>query len=106
MVKNSSRSWWKGEDWWTIWLGAIITAAAGFGLVKYIPKLPKWQGSLAAALPTDLILPLIGLGIGIMALTGLAVWSTEGREVRRYLAAFPFVFLLAVLALLSEITAL
>lgn len=98
MVKNSSRSWWKGEDWWTIWLGAIITAAAGFGLVKYIPKLPKWQGSLAAALPTDLIVPLIGLGIGIMALTGLAVWSTEGREVRRYLAAFPFVFLLAVLA--------
>lgn len=98
MVKNGSRSWWKGEDWWTIWLGAIIIAAAGFGLVKYIPKLPKWQGSLSAALPADMILPLIGLGIGILALTGVAVWSMEGREVRRYLAAFPFVFLLAVAA--------
>ena len=79
MVKNGSRSWWKGEDWWTIWLGAIIIAAAGFGLVKYIPKLPKWQGSLSAALPADMILPLIGLGIGILALTGV-LYVHGGRK--------------------------
>ncbi len=97
MEKSVQRSWWRGEDWWTIWLGAAIIAGAALGLINYIPKLPKWSGSLVNVLPGNLILPVVGLGIGILALTGIAVWSMEG-QVKRYAIGFPFVFLLAVLA--------
>ncbi|HHT74393.1 MAG TPA: putative sulfate exporter family transporter [Firmicutes bacterium] len=97
MEKGERLSWWRGEDWWTIWLGAIIIAGAALGLVSSVPKLPKWYGNVADALPSNLILPLLGLGLGILVLTGIAVWSMEGR-VGRYAAGFPFVFLLAVLA--------
>ena len=85
------------EDWWTVWLGAVIIAGAVLGLVSTIPKLPKWYGNIADALPGELVVPLLGLGLGILVLTGAAIWSMEGR-VRHYAVGFPFVFLLAVLA--------
>lgn len=97
MEKRAGHSWWRTEDWWTVWLGGLVIAGAALGLVRYIPKLPKWYGNVADAIPGNLLPSLIGLGIGILLLTGLAVWSLEGR-IGHYVKAFPFVFLLAVLA--------
>ena len=97
MVSSERDRWWNREDWWTVWLGAVIIAGAVLGLVSTIPKLPKWYGNIADALPGELVVPLLGLGLGILVLTGAAIWSMEGR-VRHYAVGFPFVFLLAVLA--------
>lgn len=86
----------KKEDWWANWLGAFFILAATFGLVRFIPKLPKWE-VLPDALPVDLILPLLIWGVGLAALTALAL-KIMGEEIKPYLKAFPVVFLLAVLA--------
>src|SRR5690554_3913137 len=97
MVNNERRSWWRGEDWWTIWLGAIVVAGAALGIVRSIPKLPKWDSAIAQALPVDMLPALVGLGLGVLVLTGIAVWSIDGH-VRRYALGYPFVFLMAILA--------
>ena len=89
MEKGERLSWWRGEDWWTIWLGAIIIAGAALGLVSSVPKLPKWYGNVADTLPSNLILPYSGWDWDSV-LTGIAVWSMEGR-VGRYAAGFPCV---------------
>ena len=86
----------KKEDWWANWLGGLFLAGAGFGLIRYIPKLPKWS-ALPDALSLDLILPLVLWGLGLAAVTAVAL-KIMGEDAGKYLKAFPAVFGLAVLA--------
>lgn len=88
----------KKEDWWTIWLGAFFIGGAALGLIRFIPKLPKWT-VWQEALPVDLIVPILLWGVGLAAVTALAL-KIMGEDVRKYLKAFPAVFVLAVLAFL------
>ena len=88
----------KKEDWWANWLGLFFILGATFGLVSFIPKLPKWA-MWQDALPGDLILPILLWGLGLAALTGIAV-KAMGEDVGKYLKAFPFVFVLAVVSFL------
>lgn len=90
---------WKKEDWWTIWLGILLMAGAATGLIRFIPKLPMWTGSISNALPIKMILPIILWGMGIAVLTGLAL-KVMGKDVGKYLKAFPVVFILTILAFL------
>ena len=90
-------SLWKKEDWWTIWLGAILIIGAASGLISYIPQLPKWVGDWQNALPTSLIVPILIWGVGLGALTALAL-KVMDDDVRAYLLGFVGVFLLAILA--------
>ena len=32
----------KKEDWWSIWLGGLFIGGVALGVVRFIPKLPKW----------------------------------------------------------------
>lgn len=86
------------EDWWTIWLGALFIIGAGFGVVRFIPQLPKWT-VWQDAFPVELIVPILLWGLGLAALTALAL-KIMGEEVKGYLKGFPVVFALAVLAFL------
>lgn len=86
----------KKEDWWANWLGGLFIAGAAFGLIRFIPKLPKWA-AWQDALSVELILPLLLWGLGLAALTALAL-KIMGEDAGAYLKAFPAVFGLAVLA--------
>ncbi len=88
----------KKEDWWANWLGVFFIGGAALGLIRFIPKLPKWT-VWQNALPMDLIVPILLWGVGLAALTGLAL-GIMGENVGRYLKAFPAVFLLALLSFL------
>ena len=68
------------------------------GLIPFIPKLPKWT-VWQNALPVDLIVPILLWGVGLAAVTALAL-RIMGEEVRGYLKAFPAIFILAVLSYL------
>lgn len=89
---------WKKEDWWTIWLGAILVLGAASGLIKAIPKLPKWT-AWQNALPGDLVVPILLWGLGLAVLTAFAL-KIMGEDVKSYLRAFPAVFGLAIIAFL------
>ncbi|HHY15564.1 MAG TPA: putative sulfate exporter family transporter [Firmicutes bacterium] len=89
---------WKKEDWWTIWLGALLLLGASTGLIKAVPKLPKWT-VWQDALPGDMIAPIVLWGIFLAVLTGFAL-KVMGEDVKKYWQAFPTVFFLAVLAFL------
>ena len=54
---------------------------------------------MADALPGDLIVPIVLWGVGLAALTAIAL-KIMGEDAGKYLKAFPAVFLLAVLAFL------
>lgn len=88
----------KKEDWWAIWLGAFFVGGAAFGLIRFIPKLPKWT-VWQQALPADLVVPILLWAVGLGAVTALAL-MIMGEDVRKYLRAFPAVFALAVLSYL------
>lgn len=92
------RSLLKKEDWWANWLGAFFIGGAALGLIPFIPKLPKWT-VWQNALPVDLIVPILLWGVGLAAVTALAL-KIMGEEVRGYLKAFPAIFILAVLSYL------
>lgn len=91
-------SLWKKEDWWTIWLGAFFIVGATAGLIRFIPKLPKWT-VWQEALPANLVVPILLWGLGLAALTTVAL-KIMGEDVGKYLKAFPAVFGLAILAFL------
>ena len=76
--------------------GRLVHRRAAFGLIRFIPKLPKWA-VWQDALSVELILPLLLWGLGLAALTALAL-KIMGEDAGAYLKAFPAVFGLAVLA--------
>ena len=84
------------EDWWAVWIGAILLASVFISLVSSVPTLPRWS-SPVAGLPSTLLLPLILLMISLGVLTATAV-RTLGDDVSAYLRAFPVVFLLGTVA--------
>jgi uncharacterized integral membrane protein (TIGR00698 family) len=85
------------EDWWANWLGVFLILIAATGLVARIPRPDRWSANPLASLPLDMLPALLGLGLGIGVLTAIAVGASRG-EARRYLAAFPALFGLALLA--------
>ena len=90
---------WKKEDWWAIWLGAILLISVFSGLIEKVPKMPKWEwGDFSAILPTDMLLPLLALAVAFALLYYVASVIIRPEQGRKFPAAFPGIFLLAMLA--------
>ncbi|MDN5348472.1 MAG: hypothetical protein PWP65_2037 [Clostridia bacterium] len=90
---------WKEEDWWAVWFGFILIILVAIGWITKVPKIGKWSTSLGQAIPASNLFPLLLLLIGIGILTAIGI-KAMGLDVRKYLLAFPVVFILAVIAML------
>ena len=84
------------EDWWTVWIGALLLASVFAGIVTSVPTLPRWS-SLLAAIPAARVLPLLALLVGFAVLTGIAI-RVLNQNVAAYLKAFPAIFVLGISA--------
>ncbi|MBX3176888.1 MAG: putative sulfate exporter family transporter [Candidatus Hydrogenedentes bacterium] len=88
------------EDWWAIWLGFIVLAAASAGWIADIPKMPKWTwgefGALAESIPYG---GAVLLAIGLYVLFGAAIAIMQrGGAAARFAPGFFFIFALAAVS--------
>lgn len=100
MSRNKLTSLIRSEDWWTLWLGALLLILAATGILSVVPRLPGWSDQITAALPADLIPGLVMLGLFIALISSVAVGvMTKSRgEMKQFLLGFPVVYGLAILA--------
>jgi len=99
-MSEPRQSWsdlYRKEDWWAIWFGGLLALAVILGLVDGVPKVGKWSTQPLDAFPEGslLSLGLLGVGLGVLTLVGLAAMKEDWRH---YLQGFAVIFLLAVLA--------
>jgi len=100
------RSLCKNEDYWAIWFGFAIILGALLGWIPKIPKVGKWTGNPLDAFSvvkegvaeSTIILPLLGLLIGLAILTAIGVAIMKCERVGKYLAGFAVVFVLACIS--------
>ena len=84
------------EDWWAIWLGGLLIAAASFGLITAVASVAQWTTNPADAFEGR-GLSLLILGLGLALLTALAARAMGGSLIQHQ-AGFFVLFLLAVLS--------
>ncbi len=90
---------WKTEDWWAVWLGAVLF---GFTpLISKIPKPHKWAGDPLQSVPVEMLFPLLLLLLGLGAVVFLALVFMKAEPLR-FVAAFPVVFIVAVASYVIE----
>ena len=85
------------EDWWAIWLAALMLALVVVQLVSAVPGVGRWTGSLLDAFGDGRGGGLIALGLVLTLLTTIAV-QIMGGVARRHAIGFLGVFALAVVA--------
>ncbi len=85
------------EDWWAVWLGALLIAGVVTDLVTGVPGVGRWTASLGDAFGAAQVGGLTALGGGLLLLTTLAVWMMGGAAARQA-AGFVPLFMLAVVA--------
>lgn len=88
---------WRSEDWWAVWLGFLLLAVFTSGLVVWLPKIIVWTTTPVSAVKAADAPYLVALALGLLVLTGLAVVSLKAK-ITSYVAGFPIIFVLAVLA--------
>ncbi|MDW7675842.1 MAG: putative sulfate exporter family transporter [Bacillota bacterium] len=93
---------WKKEDWWTVWLGAILIIASIVGIISK-PTLPKKWGmsgaeSILASMPSDIITGILATGLVTLVVFAIAVFFVNRKDFSKFLLAFPLLFILAILA--------
>ena len=83
------------EDWIAVILGAASLCAVLFGGVPALPTL-RWGAdtTLSALFRTEVLVPWLGAGFGLWALSAAAV-ALQGGNVRRFTQGFALVFPLA-----------
>ena len=84
------------EDWWAVWMAALLLAATAGGLIVAVPGVGRWS-----TLPFEGFAGrewgLLVLGLGLASLTAAAV-QVLSRDGGRHAAAFAPLFALALLA--------
>jgi len=91
-------SLWRREDWWAVWLGFFILGIAAMRTLTWIPKISGWI-AVTEAFPAWMAQYFVLLGIGLLALTSVAIMAMKER-LKGYVAGFSIIFLLAFVALL------
>ncbi|MBI4659159.1 MAG: putative sulfate exporter family transporter [Verrucomicrobia bacterium] len=92
-------SWWKNEDWLAVWAGTLFIVLVLTGIRPELPKF-SWRTGMdlvqqVFAGANLLSAARLGLGYLVVAAAGIALM---GGNLRRYLAGFWAVFLLAWLS--------
>lgn len=87
----------KSEDWWSIWLGFLVMVLGIAGILTKIPSVPSWT-KIGAALSPGLLGSYALVGLGILLLTLPAI-KGKGESIKKFIIAFPLVFVLAFGAL-------
>ncbi|WP_242661362.1 YeiH family protein [Alkaliphilus metalliredigens] len=97
-------SLWKKEDWWTVWLGFLLIIASIAGVVA-VPVLPlRWgpgrQGAetIIGSIPAEILSGILVTGIINLALFSIGILFIKREELKKFIVAFPFVFMLAIVA--------
>ncbi len=92
--RQSLSELWKSEDYWAIWFAAILLLGIGLGAIVKVPKVGKWIENPLTAFPSELILPLILLMIGLAVLTAIGMLIMK-EDWKGYLPGFLVIFLIA-----------
>jgi len=99
-VENKKIKWSslvKSEDWWAVWLGFFVMLLGIAGVVAKVPSVGGWT-VIAKAVSPGLLVSYGLVGLGLLVISLPVVWG-RGDSLRKYVGAFPVVFLLAVVAL-------
>jgi len=93
---------WLKEDWWAIWIAVIFLAGIMTGILQS-PVLPaKWGTaevpSVLGAISADKIGGMVFTGTICLVLFAIAIVVSERDRIKSFIAGFPFIFLLAILA--------
>lgn len=93
-MSQEKRSWWRTEDWVVVWIGLLALAAILYGY-KPVSLGFKWSspGQIPALFSTRL-LELAAVG-WLLSSAGILFL---GGSIRAFTAAFPYVFILGILA--------
>ncbi|MFC1850065.1 YeiH family protein [candidate division CSSED10-310 bacterium] len=88
---------WKSEDYWAIWFSVILFTGISTGLITVVPKVKKWVSDPLQAVPADLGLWILYLGIalGVLMTIGVAIMREDWRK---FFGGFTIVFVLAVVS--------
>ena len=93
---------WQKEDWWAVWLGAIVLIASLFALLSkaVVPK--KWGTekvpSILGSITPEMIPGIVITGIVCLVLFALCIFVTERESTKKFIFAFPVIFLLTIVA--------
>jgi uncharacterized integral membrane protein (TIGR00698 family) len=89
----------RSEDWWAVWLGFLLLGLFAGGSIAWLPKIGAWTTDPALAIRSSDIPYFLVLGLGLLALTSVAVRAMKAN-LRSYLAGFPVIFVTSLLAFL------
>ena len=85
------------EDWWAIWLGALLITGVVTGIVTSVPAVGRWGGSPFEGFTGGRSLGLLALGLGLTLLTTISV-RVMGGATRRHVTGFLALFVFSVVA--------
>ncbi len=99
MAKSSWSDLYKHEDWWAIWFGLVMIAAAVFGVITRVPKLGGWTANPLDVFPSGSLLPTLILFVGLGLLNAIGI-KAMGEKAGRFLGGYTIVFLISVISYL------
>ena len=84
------------EDWWAIWIGALLIAITAADLLTGVAAVGRWTSNPVEAFDGR-IFPLAMLGVGLALITAIAA-TCMGGSIMRHQAGFLPLFGLALVA--------
>ena len=102
-MTDGSSSLWKSEDWWAVWFGFLLILASLTRLVTEVPKIGRWTDDPLSAFGVGsgegtIVLPLLGLMLGLGVLTTLGIAIMKAEPPSRYALGFAGVFVISCIA--------
>ncbi len=86
----------KNEDWWAVIIGFAAMVAGVSGLITEVHTISSWK-TISTAFTPAFFLKCAIVGLGLLLVTLPAIWS-KGESVRKYLIAYPLLFVLTYVA--------
>ncbi len=85
------------EDWVVVWVGFGLLALAASQIIPSIPSTNAWSTSIATSLKTQDIPSFVLLGLGLLAISSMAV-KLMGGKLNECWKGFPLIFVLSIVA--------